>query len=290
MRAGDVEVVIVDNQLPPHPLAARMRRWPGISLRRWGQNRGFARAVNEGCRLSQGEWLLLLNPDISVSAGFLDGVVHLTGRLQAEAPRAGIVGFGLRSLDGTHQHSVGPFPTLLPMLARLFLPRRRRKYFLRRLEKPRPVPWVTGCCLLVRRSCLEDLGGLDRDFFLYYEDIDLCRRAHAQGWSVHYEPSLEAVHHAPLHDRTVPPYLRLLTRHALLTYAHKHWPWWQFRLLAEIVECEARIRRHWARDAEAASLFARLRRITADLACGRPRAARKRLEQVVRDQEQRRAG
>src|SRR5262245_1442658 len=65
-QRGDVEVVIVDNHSPAHPLARRLRRWPGVSLRRWGRNRGFAQAVNEGCRLSQGDWLLLLNPDISV--------------------------------------------------------------------------------------------------------------------------------------------------------------------------------------------------------------------------------
>ena len=49
-----------------------------MSLRRWGRNRGFARAVNEGCRLSRGRWLLLLNPDMSLSDDFLDGVLTLT--------------------------------------------------------------------------------------------------------------------------------------------------------------------------------------------------------------------
>src|SRR5262249_41639608 len=49
VRNGSAEVVVVDNHSGPHPLAARLRRWPGVSLRRWGRNRGFARAVNEGC-------------------------------------------------------------------------------------------------------------------------------------------------------------------------------------------------------------------------------------------------
>ena len=52
-----------------------MRRWPGVSLRRWGRNRGFAAAVNEGVRLSRGGWLLLLNPDMTLAPGFLDGVL-----------------------------------------------------------------------------------------------------------------------------------------------------------------------------------------------------------------------
>src|SRR6266446_3579331 len=76
-RRGAVEVVVVDNHSPPHPLAARMRRWPGVSLRRWGRNRGFARAANEGCRLSRGEWCLLLNPDITLPDHFLEGVLAM---------------------------------------------------------------------------------------------------------------------------------------------------------------------------------------------------------------------
>src|SRR5438445_12511691 len=57
-RRGEVEVMVVDNHSPPHRLMNRLRRWPEVSLRRWGRNRGFARAVNEGCRLSRGEWVL----------------------------------------------------------------------------------------------------------------------------------------------------------------------------------------------------------------------------------------
>src|SRR5438477_12953121 len=53
-RHGEVEIVVVDNHSPAHPLARRLRRWPGVSLRRWGRNRGFARAVHEGCRLRRG--------------------------------------------------------------------------------------------------------------------------------------------------------------------------------------------------------------------------------------------
>ncbi len=292
VKRGEAEVVVVDNHSKPHPMARRLRRLPAVSLRRWGRNRGFARAVNEGCRLSQGQWFLLLNPDISVSEGFLDRVLLLADRLSSEEPRAGVVGFQLRNSDGSRQLSSGPFPTLAQSLARMALPRARRKYHFIPARKRRRVPWVTGCCLLLRRACLEQLGGLDRDFFLYYEDVDLCQRAQAQGWSVWYEPALRVVHHQPLHDRDVPAALRLLTRHALLTYASKHWPWWQFRLLARLIHCEAWLRGYLANrqgNAGAAELFTELRAIAAELAHGRPDAARKRLHRVVHREERRRA-
>jgi GT2 family glycosyltransferase len=288
IQRGTAEVVVIDNHSPAHGVARRLRRWGGVSLRRWGRNRGFARAVNEGCRLSQGQWILLLNPDIEVSTDFLDGVLALTERLAVEEPRAGIVGFELRNSDGSRQFSSGPFPTLFQTLTRLALPRTRRKYHLLPARQRCRVPWVTGCCLLLRRECLNQLGGLDRDFFLYYEDVDLCRRAAARGWSVWFEPALQAVHHHPLHLRAVPAYFRLLTRHALLTYASKHWPGWQFQLLTHLVQWEARLRRYWAScqdELAIAHLFEQMRAIAADLSLGRRRNARRRLHRVVRSEE-----
>ena len=96
----------------------------------------------------------------------------------------------------------------------------------------------------------------------------------------------------PLHTRAVPAHLRVLLRHALLTYSAKHWPWWQFRALAGIVQTEAWLRRGWARwrgDGMAARLFGELGRMVTDLVCGRPVVARRRLDRVVRRQEKRRA-
>ena len=284
-RRGDAEVVIVDNHSPPHAVVRRLRRQPGVSIRRWGANHGLARAVNEGCRLSQGDWFLLLNPDTTLSEGFLDGVVELADRLADSEPRAGIVGFHLRDADGSQQLSSGPFPTLASSLWRLLLPRRRRKYQTPRATQRCPVPWVTGCCLLVRRECLEELGGLDEAFFLYYEDVDLCLRARQYGWSVWYDPNLAVIHHNPLHCRRVPAVLRMVTRHSLLTYAAKHWPAWQFRLLARIVRTEALARRcvaWWQGDGPQGRALAELGALTADLARGERAAAEQRILRAIR--------
>jgi GT2 family glycosyltransferase len=293
---GAAEVVVVDNNSPPDPAADRLRRLGGVSLRRWQHNRGFARAVNEGCRLSQGDWVLLLNPDVTLGPGFLDGVLGLADRLRTCAhagvqadPRLGIVGFHLRNPDGSRQLSAGPFPTLLGTLAGLLRPRCRRKYRDTPEHARSEVDWVTGCCLLVRRSCWEELGGFDPEFFLYYEDVDLCRRARGRGWAVAYEPGLSVVHHHPLHARAVPPHLRLITRHALLTYARKHWARWQFRLLGHVVRLEAWFRRWRARragDADTARTFAALGRVARDLLGDRPEEAGRRLLRMVRRQEE----
>src|SRR5262249_35601773 len=74
-KSGSLEVVIVDNGSPRHPLRQRLRRVEGVSLRCWGRNAGFARGINEGCRLSRGEWFLLLNPDVTLEPGFVDAAL-----------------------------------------------------------------------------------------------------------------------------------------------------------------------------------------------------------------------
>jgi GT2 family glycosyltransferase len=289
-QAGQSEVVLVDNHSPAHPLLPRLRRREGVSLRRWQRNYGFARAVNEGVRLSQGDWVLLLNPDMSVPPGFLDDVLALTQRLDREEPRTGIVGLSLRDSDGRPQPSTGPFPTFLGTLARLLLPRRWRKYNL--MRSGNEVDWVTGCCLLVRRQVLREVSGLDPGFFLYYEDVDLCRRARQRGWVVRHEPGLFAVHHDPLHARSVSPHLRLLTRHSLLTYAARHWSAWQSRWLARIVRLEAWARRCLASrrgDDIAGKWMERLGRLALAMQEQRFSDARRILDGAVREWEEKHA-
>jgi GT2 family glycosyltransferase len=284
VRSGDAEVVIVDNHSPAHPGVDRIRRASGVSLRRFSRNRGFAKAVNEGCRLGRGDWVLLLNPDMSVGEGFLDRVEALTRRLAAEDPRTGVVGFRLRHPDGSRQASCGPFPTLFGTVAGLLLPRARRKCRLLAAGERTRVPWVTGCCLLVRRECLEQLGGFDEDFFLYYEDVDLCLRARDRGWSVWFDPTLEVTHHSPLHLRRVPAPLRLMTRHALLTYGVKHWPRWQSLALGGMVWLEAcwrQVRAALGRDGDAARHHRELRRLVGDMILRRPALAAERIRSAA---------
>jgi len=286
---GQAEIVIVDNNSLPHPLIGWLRRASGVSLRRWRSNKGFARAANEGCRLSQGEWILLLNPDTSVEVGFLDEVLE---RIDQQEADVGVMGFRLLNSDGSPQLSTGVYPQFLTSLARLLLPRHCRKYTRPQQSDACEVDWVTGCCLLARRTCLQQLGGLDSEFFLYYEDVDLCRRARAAGWSVWFDPTLSVIHHQPIHSRRVPAHIRLVTRHALLTYARKHWPEWQFRLLGVLIDLESRWRQGaawWQGATRTSQIFGELQRLTGHLLSGHTRAARATLLEVIRDEEVHRA-
>ena len=256
----------------------------GVSLVRNGRNNGFAKAANRGGRLSRGEWVLLLNPDVTVPEGFLDRVLDAAQRWPAVDPRAGVIGFQLRHRDGSRQASAGPFPTLARTVAGLLVPRSRRRCQHRSLTGRQSVAWVTGGCLLVRRDCYEQLGGMDEKFFLYYEDVDLCRRARDAGWSVWYDPALRVTHHFPLHSRAVPPPLRLVTRHALLTYSFKHWPRWQARALSGLVWAEAVVRSaaaRWRGQADVSDCYRELRALVGDVVCGRRARSARRIREAA---------
>jgi N-acetylglucosaminyl-diphospho-decaprenol L-rhamnosyltransferase len=280
IRRGAAEIVIVDNRSPNHRSVRKLRKLSGVNIYFNSSNAGFARAVNRGSNMSHGEWVLLLNPDVTVPEGFLDEVLDAAQRWPARDPSAGVIGFQLINRDGSPQASAGPFPTLLSTLQGLFVPRNRRKCQHMDDVQRSDVPWVTGGCLLVRRDCFEQLGGLDESYFLYYEDVDFCQRARQAGWSVWYEPSLSATHHFPLHSRKVPAPLRLITRHALLTYAKKHWSSWQTKLLAGVVYAEATARKflaHRRGDSGSAMCYTELAKLVRDHLGNREESIQKRI-------------
>jgi GT2 family glycosyltransferase len=251
--SGRCEVVVVDNasDQPPPKGFPTGQNGPRLIVR--PDNGGFAAGVNAGWRASRGRWLLLLNFDVEMGPSFPADVLALIDQFEARpGGTPGIVGLGLRDPDGSAQPSVGPFPDLFRALWTPLLPRARRVY---RRARPGPVDWATGACLLVRSDLMAAVGGMDEDFFLYYEEVALCRTAWEKGWRVEFAPSVEVVHLRPLQVRPLTPRTRVITRHSKLLYFFKHLPRWQFRGLARVVAAEAAVRGAWARcrgDIEAA--------------------------------------
>jgi N-acetylglucosaminyl-diphospho-decaprenol L-rhamnosyltransferase len=242
----DLEVIVVDNDSQPDPREAELSKKAGVRVLRLPRNVGFSAGVNAGYRISRGDWVLVLNPDVVVCRGFVDllcGAARDVREDSSLGAPVGVVGFHLQNSDGSWQLSTGNFPNLTGLVMGLLRPRRTRKYFVPTPGQRQQVPWVTGSCLLIRRECLQALGGFDEDYFLYYEDVDLCRRALDLGWSVCYEPGVTARHMEPLQNRKLTEPLRAVTRHAALTYFHKHLSRRQFRGLTRIVWCEAFLRR-----------------------------------------------
>jgi len=192
------------------------------------QPRSFAANVNAGVAATSGELVLVANPDAVPEPG---AVAVLRSFMEAH-PRCGVAGPELRNPDGSWQPSRRRFPTVGGTLVRrtplrlLFPPleRQRRHYLLdERPAQPVPADWMLGGFLMLRRTMLEELGGLDEAFRMYGEEIDLCYRAAKAGWERWYVPQAIVRHRwDAVSDR------RFLTRRTLwhwrgiLRFVRKH--------------------------------------------------------------------
>ena len=246
---GLFEIIVVDNCSPVGIPASRPHR-DNLFWVDQPTNGGFASGVNAGWRQARGQWLLLLNPDISLNATIPGQLLTLLDRVQTgQMPpdfsgHTGIVGLGLVNPDGSRQPSVGAFPTLSRGLLELFLPRNRRRYQIVSPEKISAVDWVTGAAFLVNTQTMTDLNGFDEAYFLYFEETDFCLRARLAGWATLYEPAINLCHEKPLQNRAVSPMIRLLTRHSRLLYFRKNRPAFEFMAMRWIVWSEA-IFKNW---------------------------------------------
>jgi hypothetical protein len=193
-----LEVVVVDNASEDGTAETVRRDFPTVRLIEAGANLGFAAASNLGWRATAAPLLLFLNPD----AELLPGALEAQRAVLERRPEVGIVGPATRNPDGTAQVSFGPDLTPWNEWRQRRLVRgvaRRDPAVLREAEalcaREHEPAWVSGSCLMVRRSLLERLGGFDEEFFLYEEDADLCRRARQAGARVVFTPAARVVHH-----------------------------------------------------------------------------------------------
>jgi hypothetical protein len=162
-------------------------------------NGGFGHGCNAGWRRGSAPYVLFLNPDARILPESLERLAAVLD----ERPDAGAAAPRITEADGALDYSLRRFPRLRSTYARaLFLHRVfpaadwtdeliRDPSAYREAGSP---DWVSGACVLVRRSALEALGGFDEGFFMYCEDVDLCRRLWDAGHEVLYEPAAEVSH------------------------------------------------------------------------------------------------
>jgi GT2 family glycosyltransferase len=187
---------------------------------------GFAQANNQAIRQSQGRYVLLLNSDAQLVPGALSRMVDFLN----ENPSAGIVSVCLAFPDKSPQFCYGRFPSLGRELRPLF---GLHHWDLSPWGKstPQKVDWVSGACLMARRTMLNQIGLLDEDSFMFGEEVDLCLRASKASWGVYIVPSRPVIHvragsTGKTPERTVRLYL------GKIVYARKHFGHRKSRLLA----------------------------------------------------------
>jgi GT2 family glycosyltransferase len=219
----DVTVTVVDNASQDGTLTL-LATLP-VTTVEVGWNSGFSHGCNTGWRRGTARYVLFLNPDAAIDEASLRTLVAVLD----EDPGVGIVAPRVSYDSGELSYSLRRYPSLSRAFAQAF--------FVHRLvpnatwadevvrtgssyEHGWSPEWVSGACMLVRRSVLEAIGGFDETFFLYSEDVDICRRAREAGAAVRFEPGASCVHSggASAPSGTVLP---LMARSRVL-YARKH--------------------------------------------------------------------
>ena len=192
-----VRVTVVDNASPDDSLDV-ISDLPVDAIRS-ERNGGFSYGCNLGARRGSAPLILFLNPDARMEPGALE---TLAATLRGD-PNAALVAPRIVDDEGTLLWSLRRFPRQsstfgLALFAHRLWPRSSWSDELVRdpgaYKRAWTPEWVSGACMLVRRSVFEELGGFDEGFFLYCEDTDLCRRVWESGHSVRFEPAAEVLH------------------------------------------------------------------------------------------------
>ena len=221
-------ITVVDNQSPDGTAAHVREKWPSVTVIDAGANVGFSKANNLGIRATDSEYVLLMTPDTVAPPGAIQTLV----RGLAAHPEAAIAGARLLGPTGFPELSwgppIGPWNELKQKVFSALYHRKVRR-IVRKVDKlsrqAREVAWVSGACMVIRRSDLEAVGLLDERFFMYTEDVDLCVQMTTRNRRVLYVAGAEVLHHRGRSAGRNPETERRY-RQSHIAYYEKHLPFW----------------------------------------------------------------
>ena len=198
----DYEIIIVDNNSRDSSkefLTELSVKNDKIKIILNKKNFGFAKANNQGIKKARGKYVLILNPDVIV----LPGAIEQLYQFMETHPEVGIAGPQLLNPNKTIQYSCLRFPCwYMPIFRRTILgklpiaQKALKKYLMTDFDHQiaKPVDWLLGACLMIRKDVLEKIWFFDERFFLYFDDVDLARRVWQAGFKVYYFPPAKMYH------------------------------------------------------------------------------------------------
>ncbi len=220
------EIIVVDNNSVDRSVKSLATDFPDIKLVLLEQNVGFGKANNIGVSRSKGKYLLFLNPDTVLIEDFLAPIINFID----SHPGIGACAPMLLNEDMSYQTSTGMKMGIGYEILEAFMLIK----FLRKIEKRKylkfckssghiEVGWTSAACMLISKKAFENSDGFSTDYFLNYEDIDICRRLNENGFKNFYFPAAKCIHLDHRSFRTnfeLLVYSRYLSR---LTYAAKYY-------------------------------------------------------------------
>ena len=231
----DYEIIVIDNDSTRDDskiFLANFKTEANVKIILNNKNLGFAKANNQGIKQAQGDYILLLNPDTEIiEKGSLAEAVELM-----EANKDwGVLGCRLLEADRQTQLSVRSFPRIIPQIMislklHHIFPKSRalQSYFQTHFDyqKISPVDQVMGAFLMTRREVLSKIGLLDEKFYIWFEEVDFCKRTKRAGWKVIYSPKPTIIHYG---SQSFVQVLSLskqkIYNRSAIYYFKKHHPW-----------------------------------------------------------------
>jgi len=195
-----METIVVDNNSRDNSVAMVKNDFPDTIIIKNEINIGYAKAVNQGIKLSRGRYILVLNADVIVKGNAIASLVTYMNN----HPKVGIAGPKLLYPDGRLQWSCRTFYNFkIILLRRTFLSRLFPKnkivsdHMMYTIDHNNEleVDWLLGASLMVRKTAIDQVGLMDERYFLYFEDVDWCNKMKKAGWGVSYVPESEIIHY-----------------------------------------------------------------------------------------------
>lgn len=223
------EIILVDNASSDGSVEAIHSEFPEVSVIANKQNVGFSKANNQGMKVASGRYILLLNSDTVIEPNTLEIMI----RFMDSNPRVGASGCKLILPDGSLDDACKRgFPTPLASFYYAFgfskLFPNHPKYNQYKLTHLDPdeiheVDCLVGAFMMVRREVIEQIGGLDEEFFMYGEDIDWCYRIKQAGWKIVYYPKTTVIHYKGASSRRKPFKIIYEFHRAMVLFHRKHY-------------------------------------------------------------------
>jgi GT2 family glycosyltransferase len=229
------EVIVVDNNSADATVATIKQEFPQVKLIANQDNFGFAKANNQGIKIAQGNFILLLNPDMRVNN---DTLVNVLNWMKNNS-RAAVASCELIDDENKIIKHIRRFPNFSDQLAIVlklphFFPNILKKYIREdfNYEEAAAVDSVRGGFMLIRKETIEKVGLLDEQYFLWFEEVDFCLRVKKSDGEVWYTPV------AICHDHIGQSFNQVATikkqqyfRDSMLKYFRKWHPGWQYWIL-----------------------------------------------------------
>ncbi|MFA4937559.1 MAG: glycosyltransferase family 2 protein [Patescibacteria group bacterium] len=224
------QIIVVDNNSADGSVAMVHQEYPQVKLLALTENIGFAAANNLAARDTVGD-LVFLNPDTYLEPEFFQTL----DKFWYSHSQAGVVGGRIVYDDGKVQRSIRRFPTFWSSLLdtiRLLgrFPQLAKKYLQPKFDytKAQAVDQIMGACFAVKRKVWDELGGFDENFFVWFEEVDFCKRIKRAGFEVWYNPELHLSHTQGASFYQLSYFKRYcLFMHSLLYYLKKHHAAWE---------------------------------------------------------------